>query len=613
MHLTENIIPTKWSFSESYCASALLCWSLAVSVAHREHNRATMTTARGTRSLRRLEVEPAASNPSVLGRAVPVVTPTSAHSQTIINEFLEKVKDILDKGKVSSGKQNDLMEWLKMNNQNSKRGWLQNAAFETIFEHEKGIPGTAEKRMWLFCLFLLISGLFRGEGSPAKELGKAYGIGEETVRRNSIRVFTDMAVEFQQVHSFKEEAKLRLQELQQAFRAYEQWTPKKSKQKGCDETPNPVYTFLVERRNEMGDKFRGCLRHLLLGCKDPPFAPRERLLLFSLRAALTGMDESLAMDLLGEGLDFDNKYLRREFGHEAMSPLLLFSPPESMIAETSAENFLHDLSPALPLVSPASCSDGPDDRSEGDGASITKENNIEAPKLRGESEFTLSSLSSGLEERKAVATIQSFSDATHENTTRDITTFREMCNFPKILASSEGGKSDRVQIWLNLSQQEATVLLDSWAVSHVEMKNEQGIATLRAQGARQKRTVKLAHLENNRSNTEHLERVQRDHRFKRFGKVVTHFVGEGDPKYFLRGYVAKHHPSLSVINKAHIQLTTQEALALRDILRISGNQLGKLDQFFRKLKNLQLFQPSVKRRWPPRRWKLSPAAKLPSS
>jgi hypothetical protein len=56
---------------------------------------------------------------------------------------------------------------------------------------------------------------------------------------------------------------------------------------------------------------------------------------------------------------------------------------------------------------------------------------------------------------------------------------------------------------------------------------------------------------------------------------VRHFVGKGDHKYFLGGYAAKHHPSLSVINKTHIQLTTQEAMVLRDILRISGNQLAK--------------------------------------
>jgi hypothetical protein len=63
-------------------------------------------------------------------------------------------------------------------------------------------------------------------------------------------------------------------------------------------------------------------------------------------------------------------------------------------------------------------------------------------------------------------------------------------------------------------------------------------------------------------------------------KVVRHFVGKGNPKYFLRGYVAKHYPSLTVINKKQVQLATQEATALHDILQISGNQLARLDQFF---------------------------------
>jgi hypothetical protein len=400
-----------------------------------------MTTTCNRRTLRRLEVEPAASNSSVLGRTVPVlVTPTtlSAHSQKVINDFLENVKEILDKWKVSSGKQNDLMEWLKMNNQNIERGWLQNAAF-----NEKGIPGTAQKRMWLFCLSLLISGLYRGDGSPAIELGKAYGIGEETVRRNNAKVFADIAAEIQQVRS-SNKAKLGLQEeLQQAFRAYERWTPKRSKKKGEQETPNPVYTFLVEHRNEMGDKFRGCIRHLLLGSKDPPFAPKERLLLFSLRAALNGIDEPFAMDLLGEALGFDNNYLLQDFGYEVMSPLLFSPPVESIIVETSVNKNLlplvsptyseandksandvlsfFDAAPTLPLVSPAYSNDNSEanDNSEGDAsfvdaARIIKEKIVEAPKQGGGLEFTFNGFSSGLEERKAAATIQSFSDVTNE-------------------------------------------------------------------------------------------------------------------------------------------------------------------------------------------------------
>jgi hypothetical protein len=212
-------------------------------------------------------------------------------------------------------------------------------------------------------------------------------------------------------------------------------------------------------------------------------------------------------------------------------------------------------------------------------------------KLLGDFE---SSFPKVLQTRKAAATIHSFSDETNATTTRDIVAFNELCSLPKILASSEGKNSDRVQIWLDLSQQEATLLLDSWAVSHVEASNKDGIATLRAQGARQKRTVKLAYLENPRSDIEQLERDQRNHRLKRFDEVARHFIGKGNPKYFLKGYVAKHHPSLIVVNKKQVELTPHEAIALRDILRISGNQMVRLDQFFRKHKKLRLFDPNIK-------------------
>jgi hypothetical protein len=102
-----------------------------------------MTTCnrRSARSL--LQVNPAASSPSLLGTSVPVVTPTAAHSSpSLINDFLENVEEVLDKWKVSSGQPNHLMEWLGMGNREMDHGWLQDAAFENPLEREKGLPGT---------------------------------------------------------------------------------------------------------------------------------------------------------------------------------------------------------------------------------------------------------------------------------------------------------------------------------------------------------------------------------------------------------------------------------------------------------------------------------------
>jgi hypothetical protein len=70
-----------------------------------------MTTC-NTRSARGLlQVNPATSILSLLGTMVLVVTPTAAHPPSLINDFLENVKEVLDKWKVSSGKPNYLMEW----------------------------------------------------------------------------------------------------------------------------------------------------------------------------------------------------------------------------------------------------------------------------------------------------------------------------------------------------------------------------------------------------------------------------------------------------------------------------------------------------------------------
>jgi hypothetical protein len=113
-----------------------------------------------------------------------------------------------------------------------------------------------------------------------------------------------------------------------------------------------------------------------------------------------------------------------------------------------------------------------------------------------------------LETWKAAATIQSFSNETNETTTSNIVTFNEVFCLPKMLASTKTGKSNQVQIWLDLSQEEAKVLMDSWAVSHVEESSKDGIAPLRAQGPRLKQTMKLARLEKYHSKTEKLERDQ---------------------------------------------------------------------------------------------------------
>jgi hypothetical protein len=139
-----------------------------------------MATHNTTRLSRRLHIDPGASTSSlVVCSAVPVVTPLSSHSQTLTKDVLEKVRDVLDKWKASRGKQNHLMDWLEKENRNMDGGWLQNEAF--VLECKKGVPSTTKEQMWLFCIYLLMSGMFRGEGTPAEELGKAYGIGEQIV------------------------------------------------------------------------------------------------------------------------------------------------------------------------------------------------------------------------------------------------------------------------------------------------------------------------------------------------------------------------------------------------------------------------------------------------
>jgi hypothetical protein len=67
--------------------------------------------------------------------------------------------------------------------------------------------------MWLFCLYLLTSGLSWKDENTAAELEKAYGIGEEIVQRNNLKVYEDITADIEPVHSSKE-ATLNLQAFQ---------------------------------------------------------------------------------------------------------------------------------------------------------------------------------------------------------------------------------------------------------------------------------------------------------------------------------------------------------------------------------------------------------------
>ncbi len=77
-----------------------------------------MATRNTTRLSRRLHIDPGASKSSLVDVciAVPVVTPLSTHSQTLIKDFLEKVRDVLDNGKATSGKRNHLMDCIEKEN-----------------------------------------------------------------------------------------------------------------------------------------------------------------------------------------------------------------------------------------------------------------------------------------------------------------------------------------------------------------------------------------------------------------------------------------------------------------------------------------------------------------
>jgi hypothetical protein len=76
---------------------------------------------------------------------VPVVTPTAAPSLSLIHDFTENVKEVLDKWKVSSGQPDHLMEWLDMGNRKMDHRWLQDtAALENLL-----LRRTQERPTWI--------------------------------------------------------------------------------------------------------------------------------------------------------------------------------------------------------------------------------------------------------------------------------------------------------------------------------------------------------------------------------------------------------------------------------------------------------------------------------
>jgi hypothetical protein len=70
---------------------------------------------------------------------------------------------------------------------------------------------------------------------------------------------------------------------------------------------------------------------------------------------------------------------------------------------------------------------------------------------------------------------------------------------------------------------------------------------------------------------------------------------QGQSKILLEGVCCQASSIVACCQQEASEIdTTHEAIASQDVLQISSNQLGRLDQFFHKHNKLRLFEPNIK-------------------
>jgi hypothetical protein len=523
-----------------------------------------------------------------------VVTPDGADATQVTEQFLIKVEEVIG-WSVHDFCRNPILQWLEEGNKVREKGWLQKA----IFGHdsfEKSLPGTNCKRLWLFNLFLLASGNFAGDGNVAESLGKAYGVVEQTIRNNNDAVLKDFWKEVEVVHSKKDLSRLSsdLDSLIASFKEYLKWKPIKKPRSNRPQKPNPIVVFL---RKQLEDgKMRGWWKQLFLGQDetDQGISSKQKLLLFQLRAGING--EIFEAELLYHALDNNcHKFLCTDMMRwkSNTAPILVVSPPNAALITPIAATPPQAYNISASLISRES----PPDNDNDDELNWPP---YELTPVISNLSATLAQVAT-VEKAPAQTTTENGPEAAIQievagekgTEMHTLLHLKQVCQLPAVLETVETDDAI-VTGYFRLTGKETHILLRSWAAGCVESSQDnKGIATLRVQGKRQQHDIKAAYLKKNLKKTEDLDSEQRKHRFKRFDGIVQHFVGNGSSDYFLKGYIAKHHPALELVDKIKVRCTVQEAITLREILRVSGKQFEKLDQFFRKFKGLRLFEPNI--------------------